>query len=95
MGWKGVKAQVVANEKPSQEQIWQRWGAPQEDPKYRQGRLMIAGIRLGDTFVGIQPARGYNQDLSANYHDPDLVPPHSYLAFYWVAICFFRLFNWS
>ncbi|MGB2180628.1 MAG: cobaltochelatase subunit CobN, partial [Pseudomonadales bacterium] len=32
--------------------------------------------------VGIQPARGYNQDLSANYHDPDLVPPHSYLAFY-------------
>ena len=68
--------------KANQEQIWQRWGAPQEDPKYRQGRLMIAGIRLGDTFVGIQPARGYNLDLSANYHDPDLVPPHSYLAFY-------------
>ncbi|MDP6189380.1 MAG: cobaltochelatase subunit CobN, partial [Gammaproteobacteria bacterium] len=67
---------------PNQQQIWQRWGAPQEDPKCRQGRLMIAGIRLGETFVGIQPARGYNLDLSANYHDPDLVPPHSYLAFY-------------
>jgi cobaltochelatase CobN len=68
--------------KINQEQIWERWGAPQADPKCRQGRLMLAGIRLGETFVGIQPARGYNLDLSANYHDPDLVPPHSYLAFY-------------
>ncbi|MGJ8581490.1 MAG: cobaltochelatase subunit CobN, partial [Psychromonas sp.] len=30
----------------------------------------------------IQPARGFNIDLLANYHDPDLVPPHNYLAFY-------------
>ena len=43
---------------------------------------MLAGIRIGETFVGIQPARGYERDLNANYHDPDLVPPHSYLAFY-------------
>ena len=43
---------------------------------------MISGIRLGETFVGIQPARGFNIDLLANYHDPDLVPPHNYLAFY-------------
>lgn len=59
-----------------------RWGEPERDPKCRQGRLMIAGIRLGETFVGIQPARGFNLDLAANYHDPDLVPPHSYLACY-------------
>ena len=32
--------------------------------------------------VGIQPARGYNIDPSASYHDPDLPPPHGYLAFY-------------
>lgn len=62
--------------------VWERWGPPEKDPKYRQGRLMLAGIRLGETFVGIQPARGFNLDLAANYHDPDLVPPHSYLAFY-------------
>ncbi len=50
---------------------------------------MIAGIRLGETFVGIQPARGFNVDLLANYHDPDLVPPHSYLAFYfWLRHCY-------
>lgn len=72
--------------KANQEAVLQRWGAPEQDPKYRQeqgkGRIMLAGLRLGETFVGIQPARGYNLDLTANYHDPDLVPPHSYLAFY-------------
>ncbi|WP_456291551.1 cobaltochelatase subunit CobN [Pseudomonas sp. AK106] len=59
-----------------------RWGAPDTDPMCRDGRMMIAGLRFGMTFVGIQPARGYNVDHSAVYHDPDLVPPHGYLAFY-------------
>ncbi|RRV05405.1 cobaltochelatase subunit CobN [Pseudomonas sp. v388] len=59
-----------------------RWGAPDADPMFRSGRMMIAGVRLGLTFVGIQPARGYQVDPSAVYHDPDLVPPHGYLAFY-------------
>lgn len=66
----------------NQDAILSRWGLIEDDPKFRNGRIMIAGIRLGLTFVGIQPARGYNVDLVANYHDPDLVPPHSYLAFY-------------
>lgn len=71
----------------NQQAILDRWGAPEADIKYRDGRLMIAGIRLGETFVGIQPARGFNLDLQANYHDPDLVPPHSYLAFYfWLRV---------
>ncbi|MFS2128099.1 cobaltochelatase subunit CobN, partial [Pseudomonas sp. Pseusp97] len=30
----------------------------------------------------IQPARGYQLDAAAIYHDPSLVPPHGYLAFY-------------
>ncbi|WP_122723119.1 cobaltochelatase subunit CobN, partial [Pseudomonas viridiflava] len=59
-----------------------RWGAPDADPMFRSGRMMIAGLRFGLTFVGIQPARGYQVDPSAVYHDPDLVPPHGYLAFY-------------
>jgi len=65
-----------------QRAVTEQWGSPEQDPKCRQGRLMIAGIRLGETFIGIQPARGFNMDLQANYHDPDLVPPHSYLACY-------------
>ncbi|WP_160107070.1 cobaltochelatase subunit CobN [Pseudomonas izuensis] len=62
--------------------VLERWGPPENDPMCRGGRLMIAGLRFGLTFVGIQPARGYQVDPSAVYHDPDLVPPHGYLAFY-------------
>lgn len=62
--------------------VLERWGPPQSDPMFRDGRMMVAGLRFGLTFVGIQPARGYQVDPSAVYHDPDLVPPHGYLAFY-------------
>ncbi|MFW0753728.1 cobaltochelatase subunit CobN [Pseudomonas sp. H11T01] len=62
--------------------VLERWGTPESDPMFRGGRMMIAGLRFGLTFVGIQPARGYQVDPSAVYHDPDLVPPHGYLAFY-------------
>ncbi|HEX2113824.1 MAG TPA: cobaltochelatase subunit CobN, partial [Alphaproteobacteria bacterium] len=71
----------------SQEQVLARWGAAERDPSFRPGELdcggfPIAALRFGNVVVGIQPARGYNIDPSASYHDPDLVPPHSYLAFY-------------
>ena len=62
--------------------VLERWGGPETDPMFRGGRMMIAGLRFGLTFVGIQPARGYQVDPSAVYHDPDLVPPHGYIAFY-------------
>ncbi|RMX09526.1 cobaltochelatase subunit CobN [Allofranklinella schreckenbergeri] len=69
------------------EAITARWGAPEADPLLRQGRFMIAGLRLGKVFIGIQPARTLDAALGgaadyASYHDADLVPPHSYLAFY-------------
>ncbi|WP_296261434.1 MULTISPECIES: cobaltochelatase subunit CobN [unclassified Pseudomonas] len=66
----------------NREAVMARWGEPQQDPMCRGGRMMIAGLRFGLAFVGIQPARGYDVDHSAVYHDPDLVPPHGYLAFY-------------
>ncbi|MBW4563059.1 MAG: cobaltochelatase subunit CobN [Mojavia pulchra JT2-VF2] len=51
--------------------------------------IPIPGIQLGNIFVGIQPARGYDIDPSLNYHAPDLEPTHAYLAFYyWVRECF-------
>lgn len=58
------------------------WGAPEQDPMVRSGRFMVPGLRLGNVFVGIQPARGRDLDLVATYHDADLVPTHNYLAFY-------------
>ncbi|MDB5850219.1 MAG: cobaltochelatase subunit CobN, partial [Rhodoferax sp.] len=62
-----------------------RWGAPEQDPMLRQGRFMIAGLRIGQVFVGIQPARALAAGGAADYasyHDAEQVPPHSYLAFY-------------
>lgn len=60
--------------------IQNRWGLPNETDVFP-----IAGIQLGNVFLGIQPARGYDLDPTLNYHAPDLEPPHPYLAFYhWV-----------
>ncbi|UXJ51992.1 cobaltochelatase subunit CobN [Pseudomonas citronellolis] len=66
----------------NQRAVRERWGEPEQDPMHRNGRMMVAGRRLGLAFVGIQPARGYQLDPAAIYHDPALVPPHGYLAFY-------------
>jgi cobaltochelatase CobN len=50
-----------------------------------KSKIPIPGIQLGNIFIGIQPSRGYELDPSLNYHAPDLVPTHNYLAFYhWV-----------
>ncbi|MEE8545561.1 MAG: cobaltochelatase subunit CobN, partial [Alphaproteobacteria bacterium] len=64
-----------------------RWGAPERDPMFRargqgDGVFAIPALRFGNVAVAVQPARGYNIDPAASYHDPDLVPPHNYLAFH-------------
>jgi len=61
-----------------------RWGGPEDDPAFlpdRQG-FALALMRLGGVVVGVQPTRGYNVDPVTSYHDPALVPPHGYIAFY-------------
>ncbi len=74
-----------------QRQVALRWGSVARDPFFRSGRLdcghiAIPGFRCGNIAVLIQPARGYNLDPKATYHDPALVPPHSYFAAYaWLA----------
>ena len=64
-----------------------RWGIAERDPYYRPGRLdcgrfLVPAVRFGNVAVLIQPTRGYNIDPQASYHDPDLPPPHNYLATY-------------
>ena len=68
--------------KTNQQAIIERWGPVENEPSLRNNELPIAGFMLDNIFIGIQPARGYNLDHYATYHDPDLVPPHAYLAFY-------------
>ncbi len=66
--------------------ITDRWGTPERDPHVARGAFQLAVHVWGNIAVGVQPARGYNIDPKATYHDPDLVPPHGYLAFYaWLA----------
>jgi cobaltochelatase CobN len=65
-----------------QKRIRERWGEPASDPHVADGAFALALLPLGHVVVGIQPARGYQIDPAANYHDPDLPPPHGYLAFY-------------
>ncbi|WP_244829496.1 cobaltochelatase subunit CobN [Caballeronia sp. TF1N1] len=65
------------------------WGAPEDDPTIRRGRFMIAGLRCGEVFIGIQPSRSRERNDYASYHDAELVPPHAYLAFYfWLRLRF-------
>jgi cobaltochelatase CobN len=59
-----------------------RWGDPEQAPQCHAGGFPIPGLLLGNVFIGIQPARGYDQDPAAVYHSPDLPPPPYYVAFY-------------
>lgn len=67
-----------------QQEIGDRWGDAVQT-KQCLVCFAIPGIQLGNVFVGIQPARGYDLDPTLNYHAPDLEPTPAYLAFYyWV-----------
>jgi cobaltochelatase CobN len=80
-----------------QKGIGARWGSvfetnreeAKDTKEERKKSFAVSGIQLGNVFVGVQPARGYDVDPSLNYHAPDLEPTHDYLAFYyWVRECF-------
>lgn len=64
------------------DQIQERWGAFSNDPTFIDGAFRLSIHRFGNVVLGIQPARGYNIDPKDTYHDPALVPPHNYLAYY-------------
>ena len=66
------------------EAVVARWGEPERDPGFD---MLAGGFRLavhgfGKVVVGVQPSRGYHIDPKASSHDPALVPPHGYFAFY-------------
>jgi cobaltochelatase CobN len=69
-----------------QAEVTARWGDPATDPFVRESgakcTFHLPALRFGNVTVLLQPARGYDLDETAAYHDPDLVPPHGYLAAY-------------
>ena len=59
------------------------WGEPPGGVYVNDdGELFMAGLRLGNVFVGIQPPRGFGENPIAIYHSPELMPTHHYIAFY-------------
>ncbi|PZF76843.1 cobaltochelatase subunit CobN [Aestuariivirga litoralis] len=67
---------------PLRTRITARWGDPSRDPFFADGAFHLPIRLYGNAAVAIQPARGYNIDPKSTYHDPALLPPHGYLAFY-------------
>lgn len=74
-----------------QQEVLDRWGMPEDDPHVMDQTdadgtsrqvFALSLLRHGSVVVGVQPARGYNIDPVSSYHDPALVPPHGYFAFY-------------
>ena len=75
----------------TQRKIQERWGNPVNDSFFLSQKKSFAVpiFYCGKIVIGLQPARGYNIDPKSSYHDPDLPPPHGYLAFYfWLRDCF-------
>lgn len=58
------------------------WG-PAPGAAYRvNDEVYVAGMRLGNVFVMIQPPRGFGENPLAVYHSGQLVPTHQYVGAY-------------
>ena len=91
VSWRMADYQSAFAELPDtvQRAVEARWGGPAQDPHVVNGCFRLGLHHFGNAVVGVQPARGYNIDPKSTYHDPDLVPPHHYLAFYlWIRRAF-------
>ena len=65
--------------------LQEAWGEPPGQVYRTDDGLAVAGIDLGNVFVGLQPPRGFGQNPIAIYHSPDLPPTHHYIAYYrWI-----------
>jgi cobaltochelatase CobN len=62
-----------------------QWG-PAPGNAYRiDNDIYVAGLRLGNVFVMIQPPRGFGENPLGVYHSNELVPTHHYLgAYHWL-----------
>ncbi|MEK7815006.1 MAG: cobaltochelatase subunit CobN, partial [Chloroflexota bacterium] len=68
-----------------QDQLQEAWGEPPGQVYRTDNQLAVAGLELGNVFVGLQPPRGFGERPISIYHSPDLAPTHHYLAYYrWI-----------
>jgi cobaltochelatase CobN len=68
-----------------QERMEKQWGKPPGKVFSYNGNLLVAGLKTGNIYIGLQPPRGFLDDPAAIYHSPDLPPPYHYIAYYsWI-----------
>ncbi len=58
------------------------FGQPPGDILVDGTDFLLPGVRLGNLFLGLQPARGVHEDPARAYHDKAIPPHHQYIAFY-------------
>ena len=58
------------------------WGAPENDPLWKDGSFEFPAVIIGNALIALQPERGATISRDADYHDISRVPCHSYVAFY-------------
>ena len=63
-------------------QLQEAWGDPPGQVYRTADRLAVAGVPMGNVFVGLQPPRGFGENPISVYHNPDLTPTHHYIAYY-------------
>ncbi|MGR3398343.1 MAG: cobaltochelatase subunit CobN [Paracoccus sp. (in: a-proteobacteria)] len=67
---------------PLRDDLQAAWGAPEDDPDYRDGAFRLAAIRRGSLILALQPERSHRTGREDDYHDLTRVPRHAYVAFY-------------
>ncbi len=58
------------------------WGDPASDDAVMDGAFRLRVLRASNLLIAVQPDRGRRKDRKAEYHDANLPPRHSYVAFY-------------
>lgn len=70
---------------PVQKKMQEDWGCPPGEFMVHDDKIPVPGIINGNIFIGLQPARGYEEKSEEIYHSTDIMPPHQYISFYrWI-----------
>jgi cobaltochelatase CobN len=76
------RAALSALPRPLQDELSNAWGAVEDDPCCRNGRIHFVAIRCGKAIIAVQPERGEAKTRDGTYHDLSRTPRHAYVAFY-------------
>ncbi|MCL2032011.1 MAG: cobaltochelatase subunit CobN [Methanomassiliicoccaceae archaeon] len=72
--------------KVPRERMCRNWGDPPGHIMSHKGRFIIPGVINGNIYLGMEPIRGKHDKAEELIHDPHIVMPHQYLAYYkWIA----------